>query len=226
MSLDRACGGWTRTWPAPRRTAVTDVGGRRKERPVGEEGWSVVADAIGEEERRVAVSTPVRYHTSGCHCRWERRGECHGLHAHALPHLPLPLPMLEKKGGAPLPMSLGKKRGASRSPRPCAAAPPTAADGEEEGSAVAASWLIDGTGGALSCLPLLHPCPGATESGRARGVEREIFFGSSGRGRAGGAKIRTGGRCEDKDGRTGGDIFGWRRTGSEIFLVVGTGISN
>jgi hypothetical protein len=35
-----------------------------------------------------------------------------------------------------------------------------------------------------------------------------------------------GGRCEDKDGRAGGDIFGWRRAGSEIFLVVAVGIRN
>jgi hypothetical protein len=50
-----------------------------------------------------------RGRTSGCHCRWGRRGECHGLLARAPPRLPLPLPMLEKKGGALLPM--GKKRG-------------------------------------------------------------------------------------------------------------------
>jgi hypothetical protein len=35
-----------------------------------------------------------------------------------------------------------------------------------------------------------------------------------------------GGRCEDKDGRVGGNIFGLRRAGSEIFLVVAVGISN
>jgi hypothetical protein len=35
-----------------------------------------------------------------------------------------------------------------------------------------------------------------------------------------------GGRCEDKDGRAAGDIFGWRRAGSEIFLVVAVGIRN
>jgi hypothetical protein len=42
---------------------------------VGEEGRSAAADAIGEEERSVAVSTPAFCHTSDC-CRWERRGEC------------------------------------------------------------------------------------------------------------------------------------------------------
>jgi hypothetical protein len=58
------------------------------------------------------------------------------------------------------------------------------------------------------------------ESGRAGGVEREIYiyFGSSGRGRVGGVKIRTGGRVE---------IFlGWRRMSSKIFLIVAAGISN
>jgi hypothetical protein len=139
--------------------------------------------------------------------------------------------LLGKKGGASLPMLLGKKRGAPRSPRPRAAAPPDAtADGEEEGSVVVCAlvhrraslchcrcwrrreerrcrwgrrgecssclaadrspeWQLndvgpfqvgvvavgahDGTGGAPPCLPLLHPCPGATENGRAGGVERE-----------------------------------------------------
>jgi hypothetical protein len=121
---------------------------RRKERPVGKEGRSAVVDAVGEEERCVAVFTPTCRHTSGCHCRWGRRGECRGLHARAPPCFPLPLPMLEKKGGAPLPMPLGKKRGASRSPCPRAAAPSVAADREEEGSAAAASRLIDPRSGA------------------------------------------------------------------------------
>jgi hypothetical protein len=40
--------------------------------------------------------------------------ECRGLLAHAPPCLPLPLPMLEKKGGALLLM--GKKRGVQQLP--------------------------------------------------------------------------------------------------------------
>jgi hypothetical protein len=51
--------------------------------------------------------------------------------------------LLGKKGGAPLPMSLGKKRGAAWSPRLRAAAPPDAtADGEEEGSVVVCTRAI------------------------------------------------------------------------------------
>jgi hypothetical protein len=58
----------------------------------------------------------------------------------------------------------------------------------------------DGIGDAPPCLPLLHPCPGVTKSGRAGGVERERdFFWIE--------WTRTGGRCEDKDERAGGDIF-------------------
>jgi hypothetical protein len=38
---------------------------------------------------------------------------------------------------------------------------------------VVAVGAHDGTGGALPCLSLLHPCPRAMESGRAGGVERE-----------------------------------------------------
>jgi hypothetical protein len=203
-----------------------------------------------------------------CRCRWGRREERRGLHAHALPHLRMPLPM-------------GKKRGVPWSACSCAAAPPSAiadvgeegrsaaadAVGEEERSvAVSASacchtsgycrwgrrwecsscltadrsskWRLndmgpfqvgvvtvgvhDGTGDAPPYLSLLHPCPGATESCRAGGVERERererFFGLSGRGQACSMKMRTGGRAE---------IFlGRRRTGSEIFLVVAAGISN
>jgi hypothetical protein len=49
---------------------------------------------------------------------------------------------LGKKGGASLLMPLGKKRGAPRSPRLHAAAPPDAtADGEEEGSVVVCSLM-------------------------------------------------------------------------------------
>jgi hypothetical protein len=47
---------------------------------------------------------------------------------------------------------------------------------------VVAVGAHDGTGGALPCLSLLHPCPRAMESGRAGGGERERErdFGSSG----------------------------------------------
>jgi hypothetical protein len=59
----------------------------------------------------------------------------------------------------------------------------------------------DGTGDAPPYLSLLHPCPGATESCRAGGVEREreIFWIEW---------TRTGGQYEDKDGWASGDIFG------------------
>jgi hypothetical protein len=42
---------------------------------VGEEGRSAAADVVGEEERSIAVSTPMCRCTTDC-CRWGRRGEC------------------------------------------------------------------------------------------------------------------------------------------------------
>jgi hypothetical protein len=124
-----------------------------------------------------------------CRCHWGRREKRHGLHARARPHLRMPLPM-------------GKKRGVPWSARSCAAAPPSAianvgeegrsaaADREEEGSAPAASWLIDPRNGASP--PSLSRSNGERRSWRSG--ERD--FGSSGRGRVGGVKIRTGGRAE------------------------------
>jgi hypothetical protein len=88
-----------------------------------------------------------------------------------------------------------------------------AADGEEEGSAAAASRLIDPRSGVSS--PSLSRSNGERLSWRSG--ERERFWIEW---------TRTGGRCEDKDGRADKDIFGWRRAGSEIFLVVMADISN
>jgi hypothetical protein len=66
---------------------------------------------------------------------------------------------------------------------------------------VVAVGAHDSTGGAPLRLTLLHPCPEAMESSRAGGVERDIYIFWI-------EWSRTGGRCEDKDGRAGGDIFG------------------
>jgi hypothetical protein len=116
--------------------------------------------------------------------------------------------LLGKKGGASLLMSLGKKRGAPRSPRLHAAAPPmplpmgkkrgvpwsahscatvppsaivdvgeegrsAAADGEEEGSAAAASRLINPRSGASP--PSLSRSNGERLSWRSGEREREIL---------------------------------------------------
>jgi hypothetical protein len=99
---------------------------------------------------------------------------------------------------------MGKKRGVPWSARSCATVPPSAiadvgeegrsatADGEEEGSAAAASRLIDPQSGASP--PSLSRSNGERLSSRSG--ERERDFGSSGRGRAGGVKIRTGKQTE------------------------------
>jgi hypothetical protein len=103
-----------------------------------------------------------------------------------------------------MPLPMGKKRGVPWSARSCATVPPSAivdvgeegrsaaADGEEEGSATAASRLIDPWSG--TSPPSLSRSNGERLSWRSG--ERERDFGSSGRGRAGGVKIRMGERAE------------------------------
>jgi hypothetical protein len=99
---------------------------------------------------------------------------------------------------------MGKKRGVLWYARSCATVPPSAiadvgeegrsaaADGEEEGSATAASRLIDPQSD--TSPPSLSRSNGERLSWRSG--ERERDFGSSGQGRTGGVKIRTGEQAE------------------------------
>jgi hypothetical protein len=157
--------------------------------------------------------------------------------------------LLGKKGGAPLLMPLGKKRGAPRSPRLHAAAPPDATgDGEEEGSAVVCSLMRHHAslchcrcwrrreerccrwgrrGECSSCLAADRSSEWHLSSilvpEQWRAAELEEWRE---RERFWIEWTSMGERCEDKDGQAGRDIFGWRCAGSEIFLVVAAGISN
>jgi hypothetical protein len=112
----QACRGWTRTWPALCRTATPRPRTRRTPLPVERDAHG--SDVAPEE----AVTGPNPEEGGGGDSVQSRGGRS---------------TLLGKKGGAPLPMPLGKKSGAPRSPCPRAAAPPDATtDGEEEGSVV------------------------------------------------------------------------------------------